>query len=469
MALSTNDLPFALNLCGIHGQDTVKCEQLLRDLHGRRKVFRGSWQQRDVVIKLFIDQNAARRHWGREKAGVEALKDASVSTPQLLYAGHLDDGTPALIFDFLPEAQTALQVWDSLTNSDQRADFLQQLVGLVAGLHNAGLVQEDLHLENFLVSNGKIYAIDGDAVRIRNAGKPLGLKASSRNLALLFAQLAPVHDELIETAALHYAKQRKMSSQQLLERLKSDLPAVRRRRRCKYIEKCMRTCSEFIRTRSHGRVAVFRRDLQGDVLTRLRDDPEAFMQRGELLKDGITSTVVRVRGDGYDWVVKRYNIKGLCHAVRRCIRPTRASASWRNSHRLKISDIATPRAVAMIEKRFGPLRSTGYYVCDFVDAPNTKQVLLSTEVSDAEKELLAIKCVQLFGLFRQLRIHHGDCKAHNFLYKNDQLWVLDLDAMRECSTAIGCERLFRIDRRRFLRNWETQPELQKWFDEHLSD
>ena len=214
---------------------------------------------------------------------------------------------------------------------------------------------------------------------------------------------------------------------------------------------------------------MFRRDLQGDALTRLLDDPEAFMQPGEFLKDGISSTVVRVRGEGYDWVVKRYNIKGFRHAIRRCVRSTRAWTSWRNSHRLKISGITTPRAVAVIEKRIGPLRSTGYYVCDFVDAPRAKEVFQSNKVSDSEKKLLAEKFVHLFTLFHQLRIHHGDCKAQNFLFKDHQLWVLDLDAMQECSTAAGFERLFRIDRSRFLLNWMAQPELQQWFDEHLLD
>ena len=469
MAYSKDDLPFALHLKSMHGQDTVICEQLLRDLPGKRQVFKALWRRRAVVVKLFLDPKTARRHCGREKVGIEALQETSVPTPELLFAGELEDGTPALIFDFLAEAETALLLWDNLSTSERMADFLHQFVELVADLHEAGLIQEDLHLENFLVSKDRIHAIDGAAVRIRNAGKPLGMKASSRNLALLFAQLSPVHDELIGAAVLAYAQQRKLSSQHLLERLQHDLPVVRRRRRRKYIAKCTRTCSEFVRTRMAGRIAMSRRDQQGDALAHLLDDPDTFMQCGEILKDGLTSTVVRVRGDGYDWVVKRYNIKGFCHAVRRGFRPTRASTSWRNAHRLKISGIATPRAVAMIEKRFGPLRSTGYYVCDFVDAANTKQVLLNPEVSDAEKQLLARKYVQLFGLFRQLRIHHGDCKAHNFLYKNNQLWVLDLDAMRECSTAVVYERLFRTDRRRFLRNWETQPELQKWFDERLPD
>ncbi len=39
MAYPTDDLPFFLDLKSIHGHDSVKCEQLLRDLPGKRKVF----------------------------------------------------------------------------------------------------------------------------------------------------------------------------------------------------------------------------------------------------------------------------------------------------------------------------------------------------------------------------------------------------------------------------------------------
>jgi len=443
-------------------------DESLRELPGRRRVCSGIWKKRYAVAKLFLDPRKARRHWAREKRGMEALQNAGVATPELFFCGVTSEGTPVLVLSHLPDANTALDIWEC-SELEHKTVLLRQLAGMVGRMHEAGLVQEDLHLENFLVSENKIYAIDGDAIHIRKAGKPLDLKESSRNLSLLFAQITPVHDDLIEIAAKDYATQRNISCQYLPEQLKCDLPAVRRRRRHKYVQKCSRTCSEFVRTMRNGRIAVFRRDLQGEMLTCFLDDPEAFMQRGEFLKDGITSTVVRVRGDGYDWVVKRYNIKGPYHAISRCFRPTRAWTSWLNSHRLKISGIATPRAVAVVEKRFGPLRSTGYYVCDFVEGKHAKDVFANDVMPDTERELLAEKFVVLFGLFFKLKISHGDCKAHNFLFKDNQLWVLDLDAMQECSTAVGFKRLFHIDRLRFLRNWETQPELQQWFDEHLPE
>jgi tRNA A-37 threonylcarbamoyl transferase component Bud32 len=417
---------------------------------------------------MFLDPQSARRHWAREKSGAEALNAAHIATPELLFSGELRDGVPVLVFDFLPHAQTALEIWNELPDRPQRSDFLQHLVELVGNLHEAGLVQEDLHLENFLVTEQQLYAIDGDAIS-RRSENPLDLETSSWNLSLLFAQMSPKYEPLVEAAALYYAKQRNLSGPQLLNQLQQDLPKVRLRRSQKYVTKCYRTCSEFIRSEGQGQVSISRRDAQGETLSRLLEDPDRFMAGGDLLKDGNSSTVARVRLDGCDWVIKRYNIKNLRHALSRCLRPTRAWVSWGNAHRLIISGIPTPKPIAVLEKRIGPLRSTGYYVCDFVAGVDAEEYFQDAAVGEVAKERVAESFVRLFQLFHRLNIVHGDCKATNFLLNENEPWVLDLDAMHECLSSYRFEKLYQLDRARFLRNWHDQPELLGWFDERLPE
>ena len=121
----------------------------------------------------------------------------------------------------------------------------------------------------------------------------------------------------------------------------------------------------------------------------------------------------------------------------------------------------------MIEKRLGPLRSTGYYVTDFLDAPRAEVLFRDDTVEASTKAQAARGFVLLFELFQKLGIHHGDCKAANFLPNEKTPWVLDLDAMHECCSEARFKRLFLEDRQRFLLNWRSQPELLRWFDEHL--
>ena len=107
--------PFKVFLGSKAEENSVQCEQLLRALPGKRLVYKGTWRGRSVLIKLFLDPKSSLRHWRREKIGVEALKGARISTPDLFFSGRLEDGTPVLVFDFLPSALTALEVWDDLT------------------------------------------------------------------------------------------------------------------------------------------------------------------------------------------------------------------------------------------------------------------------------------------------------------------------------------------------------------------
>jgi tRNA A-37 threonylcarbamoyl transferase component Bud32 len=466
MAFLPLPLPFTLRLESPH-ESVLRCEVLIRGLPGKRLVYSGTWQQRPVIAKLFPHTMSARRRWSREQNGMVALSEAGIKTPRILYSGQLADSSFLLVLERLPQAQTVLQCWHELNSRPDRDALLGQLVESICAMHEAGLVQRDLHLENFLVSGRQVFAIDGDSISSRG-NQPLDIASSSRNLALLFAQLPPKFDCMAEAPIQHYAQRRGFPGAELLGRLKTDLPLIRRRRRLRYVAKGYRTCSEFIRIRHAGFLAVTRRDAQGDALNRLLGDPEAFMLDGELIKDGNSSTVVRVRAEDCDWAVKRYNLKTPWHAIRRCLRPTRAWTSWGNAHRLAVSGIATPRAIALIEKRLGPFRTTGYYVCDYLDGPDAASFFANDAVSAVDRERTAGEFTVLFELLRSLGIHHGDCKASNFLIRDNTPWVLDLDAMREGGHPAHFRRLYRADRQRFLNNWQHHTELMRWFDQSLA-
>ncbi len=119
-----NTVPFTVTLNSSVEDNSICCDQLLRNLPGKRLVYKGSWQQRSVIIKLFLDPNSSHRHWAREKTGIEALEKARVLTPELIFSGQLTDGTPLLVFAYLPDAETALAVWHSLTNIEAKCELV---------------------------------------------------------------------------------------------------------------------------------------------------------------------------------------------------------------------------------------------------------------------------------------------------------------------------------------------------------
>ncbi|MCK4501601.1 MAG: hypothetical protein KAU22_01110, partial [Desulfuromonadales bacterium] len=349
----------------------------------------------------------------------------------------------------------------------KQLDFMCQLLTELATHHQAGLLQTDLHLNNFLHSLGIWYTIDADTINSQQLGTPLSLENSLDNLALFFAQLPPQFDYLIESALSEYAQQRQLDLTKLLNPLVVLLANKRKQRRHKYIKKSYRTCSEFIRKDSKHQVAIYRRDADPERIEQLLSDPDALIAAGNILKDGNSATVAQSHHPQGDWVIKRYNIKNFWHGLRRCLRPSRAWVSWGNAHRLTISGIATPQAIAVIEKRFGLLRRQAYFICENIDAPSATDIFGQQPSEQNINSKTAKNFVSLFALLHNIGIHHGDCKATNFLVHKSQPYVIDLDAMREFRLLRTFLRHYKIDRKRFLANWKAQPPLQTWFNQQL--
>src|SRR5690606_42100242 len=93
------------------------------------------------------------------------------------------------------------------------------------------------------------------------------------------------------------------------------------------------------------------------LLAPLLADPDSAFAGQPLLKDGGSSTVTRVTLGGRGLVVKRYNIKGPGHWLKRFWRPSRAWHSWLPAWRLVFLAVALPQPLAKVERGFGHQRS----------------------------------------------------------------------------------------------------------------
>lgn len=195
-----------------------------------------------------------------------------------------------------------------------------------------------------------------------------------------------------------------------------------------------------------------------DALQALVDDADALMAQGQMLKDGDSTTVVAVELDGHRYVIKRYNIRNAWYALRRFFRPTRAWYCWRNAHMLQLLGIKTPRPVMMMERRWGPLRRTAYFVTEWVEGPDAQQVLSPAQVGSAQPGVwttLMERFSELFRRFRDYRVVHGDCKATNFIIADEQVYVIDLDAMRREPGEGRFRKYHARDLKRFAANWQS--------------
>lgn len=191
-------------------------------------------------------------------------------------------------------------------------------------------------------------------------------------------------------------------------------------------------------------------------------DPEAAFAAAEKLKQGNTATVARVPIGDRSWIVKRYNIKSLGHRLRQSLkRRSRGRNAWRNGERLHEAGIPTARAVALLERHWGPVRGLTYLVMEDLGDLDLRRALATQP--PREDQVRAV--VELFRRLAALGLSHGDTKATNFLLHGDQIALIDLDAMRAHPRAHPRARLREqaADRARFLANWQDDPAVRQAF------
>ncbi len=431
----------------------VRVDQVLRLLPGRRLVARVEVAGKPLLLKLFLG-SGSHRYRRREIKGCRVLAAAGVNTPRVLAEVADSEGQMlGILFEFI---ESALPVVDN------QLDQVVAAAVEMAGLHDFGAWHGDLHLDNFLHQDegddDRIYLVDGDGVRAGRR-RPLDIAASIENLAVLCAQRRPLLDGQLNEVLGAYAQARGWPAvgREFAARLAALGKAThrqRRRRVRRYLRKTQRDCSEFYCRRDLRRYFVCLREGMNDAFERFAREPEYYFEGAEILKDGNSATVFRTRIGERVCIVKRYNIKGFWHGLRRIFKPrARFRLAWCNGQRLHFLGIPTARPVALLERRIGPLRGVAYLVMEDAGREDLSGRASGGGLSDEQ----VAGVVRLFSALKAAGLTHGDTKASNFLVSQNQVALVDLDAMHEDVAGLARD----IDR--FLANWPDQPELRERF------
>ncbi len=388
-----------------------------------------------------------------------------------------------------------------------------ELGGLVARMHEAGILHNDLHAANLLIrldadARPILYLIDLSAVRL---GVALDWKTSRANLVMLnrwFTLRAGRADRMRFWAAYcrgRGAGLRAAWSAGVLgatagaqpERV--TLPALADDLERQTWASCLtfwrgrdRRCLERHRHYRHVQTPATTghavADLDPAALAELAADPDSpFARAGvKLLKDSRSSTVaeleVPVNGILRRVIYKRFRVTGWTDPLANLLRPSPALRSWVHGHGLRERILPTARPLLVLHRRGRGLPREGYLLTEKIEGAVDLHGFLAALAALPPRERLALlrRRIELIArLVRELhrrQLSHRDLKAANLLTSlptvegeqpADQAWFIDLvgvevyrrlpfarrlqNLTRLNASFHGNPALTRTDRLRFLR------------------
>ncbi len=444
----TISLPFDLDI----ENKSYRCTQILRLLPSKRLVVKACDEAGySFLIKIFIKQSKGERELAREKRGYQLIKQTDIDVPELMFTNDTHPDYCVIAYQYLEGSVPFANTNEIVLMYDD------DLIAMAAALHNAGLLHSDFHLDNILIADNKLYLIDLASIYADKNVQSVGKENSLANLAVLIVQFKPGEQKVLMSKLQQYYQQRGWQyGVEEQKEFKIRVKQAWQKRKTNYLKKCFRKCTMTAYKKTFRQEYAFYRpffDKEGESFVK---QIEQLIATGQVLKAGNSATVVAINYAGKDLVIKRYNMKSFWHLLKRCYRPSRAAISWRNGRLLQLLGVATPAPLGFIERRYGWFRSTAYFICEKSEG----QEMLATfnQRMPSEKELAQIK--NLFDVFKEYKISHGDFKASNLLIKeNGEIELIDLDSMQECLNVQSFQRRFEKDKVRFLRNWHS-PALQ---------
>jgi tRNA A-37 threonylcarbamoyl transferase component Bud32 len=195
-------------------------------------------------------------------------------------------------------------------------------------------------------------------------------------------------------------------------------------------------------------------DLPFELMNTLWSDPAELARDGELLRQNGARRTVRIAWGARRLIVKHYVEPTPWHAAKQLVRPSRATATWRITRRFIDLGIATPRPLARVENRWGPLRRDSYLVYEYVEGDTLRQYLRSGSPDGTPLvEQLCRQCAEMWDRLTEAGISLSDPNMGNFVVSTDgRLWVIDLDKSKFHARAVDGRRGFRRSWNLFVAN-----------------
>jgi tRNA A-37 threonylcarbamoyl transferase component Bud32 len=427
-------LPFELlikNITPDKGDRVLICTKLLRHIIGKRRVYCALLGNQKVIAKIHETKFCAKSRMLNERSKLKYLRQAGLNCPRLLFYGRCETGGWAIVTEYIEDSATALELYYKADSPKEKVHILQPLFGELAKLNKAGIFQKDLHLGNFLMSGDKVFSLDTATMKF--GPQPIDKMRSLRQLAVLSWYVpGEIRAEALPGLLNLYAETRgwKITANER-RTIENYMKKHVRQEIKRQLKKTLRSSGRQVRIKKNGLTAVFDKTFYEnlDVFHFLRKI-DGLMETGQILKSRPTSLLSCINFNGNDIVIKRYNHKGFWHSIRQSFRTSRAKRSWLHGQRLTMLGVNTPKPLAYIEERIGPILWKSYLLTSHVRGQNLADEIGQPNISKQQKENLHRQIQDLMTTLHDNGITHGDFKPTNFVITQNSVYVTDLDAMK---------------------------------------
>jgi tRNA A-37 threonylcarbamoyl transferase component Bud32 len=326
--------------------------------------------------------------------------------------------------------------WKGLSRG-QRYQLTDDFSAFMMAIFKCGLFQTDYNLGNLLIrgETWEFFIIDMQAARIQKRGF-LNTEEIAANLSFLL----PVFPGIENRCKLRFFAGLTRHHPELRKHLWRIQQKAFQKMRAHWLKKGARNLKKSALRNyfdnNDGVRGYFDPSIAPSLRNYLTTKPgELFEFTEKILKHSKRAKLAAIRFEGRRYILKRYNVKGWRHRLKRLLAPSLAWRIWEANRAMEIRAIPTSRLLAAVDvgKGFG-------YRCSYALHAHIDGVaegfrdLENAFHDDQRRPRVMRRLARLTWELHQRGVHHGDLKLSNVIWPCDEkkgpLQVIDLDAAR---------------------------------------
>ncbi|MGI9273835.1 MAG: lipopolysaccharide kinase InaA family protein [Endozoicomonas sp.] len=344
-----------------------------------------------------------------------------------------------------------LELWKQLESDAAKAEWATKLLGWMRLCHQTGHIVSGN-------SSAELFTVNNEWPEPPESSLPLQAAQAIEDSIQFLALLLPRFDRIVAQAW----KEPSLSSSELLDSIQK----VRKKNEI-HLSECLKPAAGIHYSKNWKSLTLIDENENTSSLKNLLANPDDYIARGQVIKTGLSTTVAVVNaGEGEkarQFFIKRYNSKGLFYSLFRSVIPSRAAVTWHAAKLLRSIGVGTARPIALLEKRWGPFKQQSYVVHEFVDSVHGMKFFAEGASPRAEWAEVAQEIDDVLYSLKRSLIAHGDLKGQNFIVRNQELMLVDLDSLQSYKTPESFQRAYQKDMARFERNWLEEPVAMQIF------